>query len=118
MNRIPYLAILDEDHNVIAAADILEWGQWFEQTENRTVARTQISGFLVSTVFLGIDHGFGKKQLWFETMVFEDEDRPVPIEVAGTLKKLLADYQVRYSTWIEAEAGHNQIIEVIQKGLF
>jgi hypothetical protein len=51
------------------ATDLFEWAQWFENA-SRHVGYDQVSGFVVSTVFLGINHNFSKsKPLWFETMV-------------------------------------------------
>jgi hypothetical protein len=48
----------------------------------------------VSTVFLGLDHQWGDgPPLVFETMIFGGEHD---------------QYQERYSTWDEAEAGHKQ----------
>jgi len=51
----------------------------------------------VSTVFiLGINHAFGEGDpLLFETMIFEGP---------------LNEYQVRYSTWEQAELGHKEAL--------
>jgi hypothetical protein len=74
------------------------WARWFE-TANRVVQRdkyTDSSGeeIIISTVFLGIDHGFsfGRRLpvLW-ETMVFGGE---------------LDHEQCRYSSLNDARAGH------------
>jgi hypothetical protein len=122
MNRIPrpYFAVLDEEHNVIVTSDIQEFGRFFEQSEKRVVAKTQISGLLVSTVFLGINHGFlsGQRPFWFETMVFADDDRAMPPEVEALLSKWREGQQQRYSTWREAEEGHARMVQIIQEGLF
>jgi hypothetical protein len=116
----PYFAVLDEQHNVIFTSDIHEFCQFFKQTEKRIVANTQITGLLVSTVFLGINHGFlsGQRPLWFETMVFADYDRAMPPEIEVLLTKWREGQQQRYSTWREAEEGHNQMLQIIQEGLF
>lgn len=56
----------------------------------------------VSTVFLGIDHSFRPgKPLLFETMVFTPDPD-------------WQDYQERYSTWSDAEAGHARIVEAVR----
>jgi hypothetical protein len=75
----------------IAAINSLAWAQWFE-TADRVVASTTIGAARVSTVFLGIDHRFGKgPPLLFETMVF-----------GGAM-----DGEAnRSSTWAEAEEHH------------
>ena len=83
----------------ILEENILVWAQWFE-TANRTVARTEMGTEVVSTVFLGIDHSFGNEiPILFETMVFG------------------GDYdgdEKRYSTWEEAEVGHNEMVNMIK----
>ena len=87
-------------HEVVPVEDVLEWGEWFE-TANRVVAKDEINGARVSTVFLGLDHSFGgNKPLLFETMIFGGEHD---------------DYQERYTTWEEAEAGHKKAVEMIAK---
>ena len=82
--------ILD-GHTPVICKDIMEWGE--SMKEHRHVALLEEAGVRVSTVFLGIDHGFGdgSPPILFETMIFGGEHD---------------DYQMRYSTWEEAEAGH------------
>lgn len=78
---------------------LLEWADWLE-TADRRVAETQIGDIWVSTVFLGMDHGFfSDDPLLFETLVF-------PTEEFGTM--------VRYFTWEEAEEGHRKVVQAIQ----
>jgi hypothetical protein len=93
--------ILD-GHQAIPTESMLEWHKCFKDSERRRVARTKIGKITVSTVFLGVDHGFGPRSegLVFETMVFGYE---------GT-KHLTT----RYRTWEEAENGHNNIVEEIK----
>jgi hypothetical protein len=117
-------AILDENHNVIPARSLREWGEWMEEAfksgdaGRRRVAETTISGWWVSTVFLGINHGFGGPPLWFETMVFESEDAPPPPEIGEKLRSRLKEMQFRYATWDEATEGHETVVEMIRTGLF
>lgn len=98
--------ILDKDHKLIEV-DLLTWAKWFE-SEERHVAKTEVKGKLVSTVFLGIDHGFDfspeAKPLLFETMIF-------PL---GSWSDLYCD---RYATWEEAEEGHKKAVALVEKGL-
>jgi hypothetical protein len=67
--------ILDDQNNVVPVDNVLDWGQWFEAAtanKSRVVAQEQIGDAFVSTVFLGIDHGWnpaGPPIIW-ETMVF------------------------------------------------
>lgn len=86
---------------VVPEADLFTFARWYE-TADRRVGFTRLSkskrrNNFVSTVFLGMDHGFAKlmggdgPSLWFETMIF------------GTS---MDQYQERYETWEEAARGH------------
>ncbi len=90
-----------EGHTAIVCEDLMKWATWFESAD-RHVAKTDIGDIIVSTVFLGLDHSFGEGEpLLFETMIFggnSDEEMQ------------------RYSTWEEAEKGHQNAIEKV-KGL-
>jgi hypothetical protein len=84
--------------------DALTWMHWFGIPENRIVAQTTLGGVKVSTVFLGLDHGWGSSRpVLFETMVFAD-DPAHPLNEA----------QERYCTWEEAEEGHRQMVERVR----
>jgi hypothetical protein len=85
-------------------AELMEWARWFEgNREDRIVARTQIGKVLISTVFLGLDHNFGEDgpPLLFETLVFGGD---------------LDGERERYSTWAQAEAGHEQMVAKVAGG--
>lgn len=85
--------------NVVVCDDILKWADWFEK-ENRTVGRTYVGKVFISTVFLGIDHRWGTgPPILFETMIFGGEHD---------------EYQVRYSTWEEAEEGHKNAVALVK----
>jgi len=75
------------------------------EINNRKVKETTLKdGKWVSTVFLGIDHGFGEgKPLIFETMVFPKK---------GDYGDL---YYERYSTEEEAIKGHDKIVKKFNK---
>lgn len=62
---------IDENHQVHEEPNIIKWAQAFE-TSNRAVAKTMVNDDIqVSTVFLGIDHGWGRGEpVLFETMTF------------------------------------------------
>jgi hypothetical protein len=71
--------------------DLLTWARWFEEADRR-VMQTKLGPFWVSTVFLGMDHGWGRgRPVLFETMIF-----------------FLGDgfWQDRCSSWEEAEILH------------
>lgn len=86
-----------KNKKVVAVDNLLEWAKWFE-TANRIVGRTYIDKDIkISTVFLSLDHSFeGEKPLLFETLVFGGE---------------LDGERVRYSTWEEAEKGHEIMVK-------
>lgn len=85
-----------DGHTPVPCDDTEAWAEWMEEasrTGARFVAKTQVTDQEeVSTVFLGIDHGwFSERPILFETMVF----------AAGKSRA-----QRRYATWEEAERGH------------
>lgn len=120
MNRVKrstLFAKLDADHNVVPVDDVHEFAFWFE-TADRIVGKTSVNGFVISTVFLGIDYGFGGPPLWFETMIFIDEENPPASELGGKIDEWRSGQQRRYATWEEAAAGHEQFVQIIREGLF
>ena len=78
----------------VPCEDLLTWARWMADTDRR-IARTIQDDVIVSTVFLGMDHGYGRKPILFETKVFFD-GQPV------------GDCE-RYATWDEAVAGHKRL---------
>jgi hypothetical protein len=72
----------------------------FQSGEERRVAVDEIGDVRVSTVFLGLDHGYGGPPIIFETMIF-----------GGPHDK----YQERYSTWQEAEEGHRRAVVLVKQ---
>lgn len=86
-----------DGHTPVATDDVLTWGKMFDDDQKRRVAYTKLPGGVsVSTVFLGIDHRFrgSGPPILFETMVFGTDD----------------DMTERYTTWDEAQAGHDAIV--------
>ena len=95
--------ILDENHTPVPAAKIVEWAIFNEAVNRRCVAETDVTPEVrVSTVFLGIDHNYSSEGLpvLFETMAF-----------GGPLD----DFQERYSSWEEAEIGHELTVARIRQ---
>src|ERR1041385_6620695 len=84
--------LLDENHQPVPT-DLMTWARMFEKDDVWRVAADMIGECHVSTVFLGLDHGFDatKPPVLFETMTF-----------GGPLEQ----EQERYCTWDEAMAGH------------
>jgi hypothetical protein len=83
-----------------------EWGDKYNQEgiNKSRVAKTEIDQYLISTVFLGIDHNFrdSPRPILFETMIFGDEPGD--------------GYQTRCSTWEEAQEMHKVAIQYVLDG--
>ena len=102
-----YLHYILKDKIPVVCPDVFAWSKQFEDVELRRVAMTEICGHTVFTSFLGIDHRFGDDgpPLLFETMIRKGVG-DIPWNACEWL-----DYQKRYSTWKEAEAGHQKACE-------
>jgi hypothetical protein len=92
-----------EGHTPVPCDDLMKWGEWTEnahRTGEFIVKSDMVTDVFVSTVFLGLDHGYpwlpGSRPLLFETMIFRG-----PLDM----------YQRRYSTWVGAEYGHAQALK-------
>lgn len=89
-----------DGHEPIPEPDLMKWAKWFEKTDRRVASTKIADDVTVSTVFLWLNHNFGRgAPLLFETMIFGGPH---------------ADYQERYTTWDEAEAGHAKAVEAAQ----
>lgn len=96
------------DRVPVECPELLKWGMWMENFEDRRVAETEIEGIRVSTVFLGLDHSYsfaGRDRktppVIFETMIFGGEHD---------------EEQTRCCTWDEAEAMHAEAVELAIRG--
>ena len=93
-----YKYILD-GHNPVVCPDLMKWAKWFESAD-RSVKETEIGDVDVSTVFMGLDHNSNSSPpMLFQTMVF-----------GGVLE----GQTQQYSTWDEAEKGHEQFVEKVK----
>lgn len=93
---------LDKEKNVVPT-DLRGLVDLFKRRPaDRIVEKTDVDQVTVSTVFLGIDHGFGSsdKPIVFETMVFGGE---------------LNDEMTRCSTWTEAEKMHSDMVARVEQ---
>lgn len=93
--------ILDEQNNPVQTSD-RALVEEFLRSEKKIVDQTEHRGYVVSTVFLALDHKFlysvGDPVLW-ETMIFEQGD---------TGKET---YQERYTSYEDAVKGHQDAID-------
>jgi hypothetical protein len=98
---------LDKDHNVIPADDVFDWSDFFRDPD-RIVKQEHVAGpdrrvSWVSTVFLGLDHGF-------------DEERPLVFETMIKGPTGEWGYQARCSTWDEALKMHAKAVAMVTSG--
>lgn len=99
-----------KEGKISKAADIKEWGQFME-TKDKIVKQEDCEindkKYFVSTIFLGIDHGFGfaKKvqPILFETMIFPEEEL-----------ENWEEYQTRCCTLEEALKQHQEAIDFLK----
>lgn len=79
--------------------DLLKWAMWFG-TADRTVGKTVVGDYVVSTVFLALDHNFGGGiPILYETMIFGPDDAQ-----SDTW---------RYATVEEAQEGHERVVAAL-----
>ena len=104
------------DKLAIRCDDLLAWVLWFADAD-RTVARTDIDGIVVSTVFLGLDHQFGDGEpRLFETMIFIDAEltESIPFQQAQANDSIWLNAR-RDSFWGEAEQTHHQACDEVRR---
>jgi hypothetical protein len=100
--------ILDEHGEPVLCEDIVEWGRFFENIDNRRVAQDKDEGpdgleIRVSTVFIGVDHQFGTgPPLLWETLVFGG---------------LLDGEMRRYSSRAAALDGHQKMCRRVSESI-
>lgn len=105
----------DREGNPISAQ---RWGELLEtgvEPDSRygprsykQVAEDTVGRFYLSTVWLGLDHGFGRgKPLIFETMIFDEGDGP---------REEWDQDCVRYSSEAEAAEGHARALADLRAG--
>jgi len=110
--------ILDANGEPVPEPNLFSWGRWLEDSRNdnrRVVAQTDIDSFLVSTVFLALDHnlaaragipGADPRPVLWETMVFNDYGA---VDSRG--------FTQRYRSRADAVAGHARVIEEVKAWL-
>ena len=81
----------------------------------KRVASTYCDNVWVSTVWLGLDHRYGKGlPLIFEAMIFPSQPHERLMELTGERRNYSEIDAARYSTESEALAGHQRFVEQYQ----
>lgn len=89
-----------DGRDVVPVGDVSKWGEMFEDMNARRVSEDMVGEARISTVFLGIDHSFGRgPPLLFETMIFGGEHD---------------GFQERSSTYGQAEAMHARALAMVR----
>lgn len=80
---------------------LLQWAKLFEDRSYKQLWDDSVGSSRVSTVWLGMDHGFGEfsRPIIFETLVF-----------GGPLDQEMD----RYATIYEAEEGHKAMVKRVR----
>ena len=113
--KIMYYALIER--KVVPIHDLMQWARWFEtakRSDLTRISRDEVGGFLVSTIFLGLDHGFvpwdGPAPILFETMVFTTTKLDATDSSSGHCEMM-----DRYCTIEQAEAGHAAIVASLKR---
>jgi len=93
---------LDENNKPVKANDVHDYLEWSDGNPlTKPVAQEHIDTIFVSTVFLGLDHGWdGEIPLLWETMIFGGEHD---------------QYQERYTSHEDALEGHQKALNLVNK---
>lgn len=92
-----------KDKKPVPEPDLMKWAEWMEESPlKKSVGLDEFGNIKVSTIFLGLDHNFGRgRPLLYETMIF------------GGIHDM---YQTRYHTWEQAEVGHRIALKLAKSG--
>ena len=93
------MSYYDQDGKPITQRQWLDaWGE----IKNRTIARTQVGRFLISTVWLGLNHQYGDgPPLIFETMIFDEHGADIGCQRYSTKEAALVGHKDA-ERWIES----------------
>lgn len=67
--------------------------------------KTEVNGWVVSTVRLSCDHGWGDIPMWYETMIYRHVDTLIGLD--------FQDFQTRYHSVEEAKMGHDKTVQAV-----
>ncbi len=105
-----YWSLDPDTHELTQHDDAKRFGKEFEMP-HRVIAQEKVGSYLVSTVFLAIDHSHrpqGYPPVLFETMVF-GSDPP-----HGSIAAEVPDYTDRYSNYTQAMSGHKRVVSLVK----
>ena len=90
---------IEIDGEVLLVDDLKEWMDIF-YTSDRNVAKTDLPGVNISTIFLGINRQWGRgPPILYETMVFGGQHD---------------EYTERYHTREDALEGHERVVTMVK----
>ena len=87
-----------KDGQAVCEPDALTWAEWFTAAD-RLVARTMVGDMRVQTDFVGINVYVSDPPRVWETMIFGGR---------------WDGYQERYSSELEARAGHEKAVALVE----
>jgi hypothetical protein len=93
--RKPTRYILNSSGEPVPEPDLMIWAKAFVENRDRRVKQEHVGEFLVSTIFLGLDHNFnddGPPILW-ETRVFLNHKDVGQDRCSGSREQALAMHQ-------------------------
>jgi hypothetical protein len=98
----------------VICRDFMEWARWFEYAE-RHVALTGTRHFVVSSVFLGLDHNFRGEgdAILFETMVFARQHGTPYQKIDFATGD--EQYCMRHHTWDDAHRWHWSVVRALRR---
>lgn len=107
--------VMDDDMNAVEVP-FVEWGVYKHDNRAEVQIRIDIIGkWVISTVFLGVDHGFnwdqrpGYKPVLWETMIFYEAPR------MWKKQGRYPDRQMwRYTSTPDAVAGHERVVKLVK----
>ena len=86
--------------------ELMEWANLYEESRDYgRVGQTTVGKTTVSTIWIGLDMGLSRwagPPLIFETMMFTEDG--------------VEDFQARYATLEQAQAGHANTVKALENG--
>lgn len=92
--------ILNSHGIPVPCDDDEKWSRWFNDINNRRIEETKLeNGYVISTVFLGIDHNFWGRgfPVLYETMLFDPKGEEADC--------------IRATTELDSRLNHRKLIK-------